>query len=452
MSATSSRRSSPRRTRRVRASATSRRESRRRSSSSRSCSASQRASRLNARARSAAPASTRPAPAWSSAGLQACHWPRVSGSPARRSPRVQRDPLDHRHEAERSRACAEIARAVLSDEHRLTGAHERLQARALLVFEALLVQRPVELADELRNLTEIVLEADRQSARVRRGRQPAVVAQLVARPQAEAGAIRVAVDVVGLDGVESLARAEVQPSAHDRPQGLPPHVEPALSRPALERAAERRAREPPRVRAAALIRAGAEIAGHTGPARVQLPHGGRRRVEQVHVVQLRVHRQIELPAQLPLPRGARRRQPQGDDAQPRSRVTVPLRASTIHTPPAPTASAVGNPEIRESRCTSPERGSIRWTIPSRVSSTSMPSRVTASAPGAPPTFSTPCRRPLAASMRVTVPSPRFATHTLPNPTATSCGSRPTGSRRPITRFSRGSTRATVPSPALTIQT
>ena len=62
----------------------------------------------------------------------------------------------------------------------------------------------------------------------------------------------------------------------------------------------------------------------------------------------------------------------------------------------------------------------------------------------------PARPPLTAASAV--PSPRLATQTEPKPTAMSCGSRPTGSRRPMTTFSRGSMRATVPSPELTTQT
>ena len=64
----------------------------------------------------------------------------------------------------------------------------------------------------------------------------------------------------------------------------------------------------------------------------------------------------------------------------------------------------------------------------------------------------PARGPSTADSRVRVPSPRLATQIEPKPTAMSCGSRPTGSRRPTTTCSRGSMRATVPSPEFTTQT
>ena len=69
---------------------------------------------------------------------------------------------------------------VLDVEDRLAGLHERLQHPALVVGEALLVDREVEVA--IRSLTwlEVVLEPDREPVAVGDPRQAAVVGELVA--------------------------------------------------------------------------------------------------------------------------------------------------------------------------------------------------------------------------------------------------------------------------------
>ena len=77
---------------------------------------------------------------------------------------------------------------------------------ALVVLEALLVERPVEARLERADLVEVVLEPDRQPAGVRGAGEEAVVGELVGAGEREAAAVRVAVDVVGLDAVEALAR------------------------------------------------------------------------------------------------------------------------------------------------------------------------------------------------------------------------------------------------------
>ena len=67
-------------------------------------------------------------------------------------------------------------------------------------------------------------------------RQEAVEAQLVDGAQREPRVVGVAVDIVGLDAVETLARAEVEPALEHRAEHVErADVEPALARPALER-------------------------------------------------------------------------------------------------------------------------------------------------------------------------------------------------------------------------
>src|SRR4029077_19702635 len=96
---------------------------------------------------------------------------------------------------------------VFDVEHRFSGGDEGMQLVALVVGEALLIQRPVEIPDQVGHLIEIVLEAYRQAARMSRGGQRAIEGQLVARGQRESGVVLISIDVVELDSVESFAAA-----------------------------------------------------------------------------------------------------------------------------------------------------------------------------------------------------------------------------------------------------
>ena len=62
------------------------------------------------------------------------------------------------------------------------------------------------------SLVEVVLEADDSPRACAARGEEAVEAQLVGAGEREAGGVRVAVDVVGLDAVEALAAAEVEPA------------------------------------------------------------------------------------------------------------------------------------------------------------------------------------------------------------------------------------------------
>ena len=119
---------------------------------------------------------------------------------------------------------AEVGRVelVLRGEHGLAGVDERGQQVALLVLEALFVDREVEVVDQVGDLVEVVLQPDRQPALVGEVGEHPVVGQLVGRGQGEAGVPVVAVDQVGLDRVEALLAAQVEPRGHDRAQDVEP--------------------------------------------------------------------------------------------------------------------------------------------------------------------------------------------------------------------------------------
>src|SRR3954468_6687582 len=133
---------------------------------------------------------------------------RSAGPPseAGSAPGVEVDVLAHRHESEPARARAKRSRGqfVLDREHGLAGADKRRETVALVVLEALLVERPVEARLEGAHLVEVVLEPNREPARMRRAGEEAVVGELVGAREREAARVRVPVDVVGLDAVEAL--------------------------------------------------------------------------------------------------------------------------------------------------------------------------------------------------------------------------------------------------------
>src|SRR5207248_11034085 len=93
---------------------------------------------------------------------------------------------------------------------------ERLQPSALVVVDALLVHGEVEGWLEAPDLAEVVLEADGEPPVVRELREEHVEADLIGGGQREPGVVRVAVDVVEVDGVETLRRACSYPSGDDR--------------------------------------------------------------------------------------------------------------------------------------------------------------------------------------------------------------------------------------------
>jgi hypothetical protein len=86
------------------------------------------------------------------------------------------------------------------------------------------------------------------------------VAELVAAGEREAALVLIAIDVVGLDGVEHLACASRDPRLHDRAEDSDPaDVQPSLAGPPVEGTAEHRVGELVLVAAEALPRAGVHV-------------------------------------------------------------------------------------------------------------------------------------------------------------------------------------------------
>src|SRR5205823_6050948 len=101
---------------------------------------------------------------------------------------------------------------------------------------------------------------------------------------------------------ESLRRAEVEPRLDDRAEHVEPaDVEPPLAGPSVL-LAEHRARIAPRVRPPALPRSGVDVAGDVPARAVERCDGGRRRVEEVDVVEIGVDGLVERPRELHLER------------------------------------------------------------------------------------------------------------------------------------------------------
>ena len=107
---------------------------------------------------------------------------------------------------------------VFGNEDSLAGVDEGAEHPALVEGEALLDHREVEIADQLLNLSRVVLQRDRHPPPVDFAGDPAIEAELAASVERKAGFVFVAGDVVGLDRVEALAPAEVEAVAEDRCQ------------------------------------------------------------------------------------------------------------------------------------------------------------------------------------------------------------------------------------------
>ncbi len=84
-------------------------------------------------------------------------------------PGVEVEALPHGREPQFARLRAELgdAEGVFDLEHRLAGVEERLEQVALVVLEALLVERPVEVRLEFGRLGDRVLQTDGQAAGMR---------------------------------------------------------------------------------------------------------------------------------------------------------------------------------------------------------------------------------------------------------------------------------------------
>src|SRR3954452_18331504 len=84
----------------------------------------------------------------------------TAGLPAGDAPGAQRELLLERVEVHRIRLRAELTgiELVLHVEHRLSGVDERLERAALVVLEALLVHREVEVREEPLRLLDVVLQ------------------------------------------------------------------------------------------------------------------------------------------------------------------------------------------------------------------------------------------------------------------------------------------------------
>ena len=87
--------------------------------------------------------------------------------------------------------------------------------------------------------------------------------------QGKAGPVRVAVHVVRPDRVAALRLGTAQPRRHDPANVLRPHVEPAIARSAVERAALVRREEVALVLPPGLERAGAGVADDLASLRPQ---------------------------------------------------------------------------------------------------------------------------------------------------------------------------------------
>src|SRR5207248_4960022 len=144
----------------------------------------------------------------------------------------------------------------------------------------------------------------RQAAGVRGRGEEAVVVELVRGGEGEAGAVGVAVHVVGVDPGAPLLDGEVEAVFHDVADGGGADVEPALPGPAVS-AAQRRGRELVGVGAPVLVAAGAEVADHLAPLRLQAGDLGGAHVEEVEVVHRHLVAGVERAGELDLPARAR---------------------------------------------------------------------------------------------------------------------------------------------------
>jgi hypothetical protein len=136
---------------------------------------------------------------------------------------------------------------------------------------------------------------------VRGGGEEHVETELISVGERETGGVVVSVDVIGLDGVEPLGLAQIQPRLEQRREdGELTDIEPTLSRPAVRAPCDRLRKEssirPPRFPGAR-----AHVADDAASLLVQGGDDGRRRVEQVEAVDLDVNGQVGRSGQLPLP-------------------------------------------------------------------------------------------------------------------------------------------------------
>src|SRR5690606_18796105 len=194
---------------------------------------------------------------------------------------------------------------VLDVEDGLARLDERGQLRALAVLRALLVDGEVEVADQPRDLVQVVLQPHRQAAFVGEPGDQPVVAELVGRGEGEAGAVAVAVHVVRFHRVEALGAAHVEALGHERAEDVgAADVEPALALPAVA-AADHGGGEVAGVRPEVLPGAGGQVADDLPAVAVQRRDRATGVVEAVDVVDRHVDGRVQAPAELPLPAGAR---------------------------------------------------------------------------------------------------------------------------------------------------
>jgi len=126
--------------------------------------------------------------------------------------------LAHWGQTQPNRLRTKVRRAglIFGFENSLPGSDERQQCPALAVLEALLVHGELEVTDEHGDLLDVVLHACSESTLVRFACEESVVANLIGSRQREAGVIRVAIDLIELDSVESLASTHVESPSDDR--------------------------------------------------------------------------------------------------------------------------------------------------------------------------------------------------------------------------------------------
>ena len=108
-----------------------------------------------------------------------------------------------------------VVRRILGMQHRLPSLDEGHQIVALVVLEALLVDRKIEIVDQLLDLLEAVFQGHSQTARARLVGDKAVVGQLVFGVEVKTGVFKVALHVVRLDRVTALGCGQVQTLGHE---------------------------------------------------------------------------------------------------------------------------------------------------------------------------------------------------------------------------------------------
>ena len=116
--------------------------------------------------------------------------------------------------------------------------------RALVELKALLVQSPVEIGQQVGNLSEVILQSHGQVSAVRLIGQPNVVSQLILVGQRKAGMVLIAVYIVGLDAVATLLHRQIEPSPQDGAKDVElADVQPSLAGPTSKGIADDRGRK-----------------------------------------------------------------------------------------------------------------------------------------------------------------------------------------------------------------